>query len=424
MKNKELQQEGKVAKMDKVMIWLMRIIIFILALRIISYFTLFPSSLGLTRVVKVLVRCGLTASSLMLLWVMITHFKPIKWNLKSFLVGGLYMLYALMGTLSLLWTAVPGFTVIQLFMLWESIAFAVFFGLVLMIFVGQATAYSLTKILYASVAVVAAAVLIGTCIDPDSFYRYTHGGTVRRLGGFMMNPNELGLLMVVGTSMVLIHGKYTGFKWIYAVIIIFEVVALLLTQSRSSLGAMIIISFIFLVQSPYRKLAFSGVVVMVLSFPILFQTIIVKQGDMQEVMSMTGRLPFWTDLIQYGLPESPWFGFGFMSITSSPYTRHFMSVHAYAAEMTHNTFIQVLINLGWIGAFITGLQLFFTFIKTFWESNYHQSIIIFMLIPLIINSITEFGIFGEANYGILFYHLIIVILTIEVKKKQLYEIAQ
>jgi hypothetical protein len=30
-----------------------------------------------------------------------------------------------------------------------------------------------------------------------------------------------------------------------------------------------------------------------------------------------------------------------------------------------------------------------------------------ILIPIIINSFTEFGIFGESNYGILFYQIII-----------------
>ena len=39
----------------------------------------------------------------------------------------------------------------------------------------------------------------------------------------------------------------------------------------------------------------------------------------------------------------------------------FDSVHAYAASMTHNTFVQVLINLGLVGTFIMILQLMTTF---------------------------------------------------------------
>jgi len=51
-------------------------------------------------------------------------------------------------------------------------------------------------------------------------------------------------------------------------------------------------------------------------------------------MSMTGRLPFWSDLIKYGFPERPILGYGFMSISDSPFTNKFDSIHAYAASMT------------------------------------------------------------------------------------------
>jgi hypothetical protein len=31
-------------------------------------------------------------------------------------------------------------------------------------------------------------------VDPDTFFRLTNGGEEARLGGVMMNPNELGML--------------------------------------------------------------------------------------------------------------------------------------------------------------------------------------------------------------------------------------
>ena len=36
--------------------------------------------------------------------------------------------------------------------------------------------------------------LLGSQYDPEFFYRTTHGGDVFRLGGLIINPNELGLL--------------------------------------------------------------------------------------------------------------------------------------------------------------------------------------------------------------------------------------
>ncbi|WP_232816258.1 hypothetical protein [Chryseobacterium capnotolerans] len=39
-----------------------------------------------------------------------------------------------------------------------------------------------------------------------------------------------------------------------------------------------------------------------------------------------------------------------------------------------------------------------------------------ILIPVLINSFTEFGIFGESNYGILFFQIIIFSIAFENRK--------
>jgi O-antigen ligase len=89
------------------------------------------------------------------------------------------------------------------------------------------------------------------------------------------------------------------------------------------------------------------------------------------------------------------------------YNEAFSSVHSYTAHMTHNTFIQVLMNLGFVGLGIVIFQLFFT-IHGFTKENTEKKLMLFgILIPVLINSLTEFGIFGESNYGILFYQMII-----------------
>ncbi|HRI42226.1 MAG TPA: hypothetical protein PLW54_11165, partial [Bacteroidia bacterium] len=40
-----------------------------------------------------------------------------------------------------------------------------------------------------------------------------------------------------------------------------------------------------------------------------------------------------------------------------------------------------------------------------------------LFIPIIINSFTEFGIFGETNYGILFYQLLLFFLAVRVSTR-------
>ncbi|RZK52058.1 MAG: O-antigen ligase domain-containing protein, partial [Hymenobacter sp.] len=126
---------------------------------------------------------------------------------------------------------------------------------------------------------------------------------------------------------------------------------------------------------------------------------------LEEVLSMTGRLPFWHALLTEGLPREPLLGYGFMRIS---YGEYFQSVHTYAAQMAHNTFIQVLMNLGLVGFAIVMLQLGFT-IRAFGQAPSPQLRLlgVGLLIPILINSFTEFGIFGMTNYGILFYQFLI-----------------
>jgi len=79
--------------------------------------------------------------------------------------------------------------------------------------------------------------------------------------------------------------------------------------------------------------------------------------------------------------------------------------------MTHNTFMRVLMNLGFIGLTIVAFQMLFTSIGILRENSEKKLMLFCLLIPLIINSFTEFGIFGESNYGILFYQLIILYIS-------------
>ncbi len=394
--------------------WLFYVLTLFMLMRINSYFTIFPSSVGLTRVLKVGMRFLLTGMCLVLLFYLKNTVKEFVFRYENQLSGLFYLSYALLGVASIWWSSDVGFTVLQLLMLFESICFAVLFYhlLVLGYFLTQGKA-SFHRILGTSVAIIGLGFLLGLYLDPDTFFRDTHGGAVSRLGGYIMNPNELGMLAVIGAAMCYVGLREDNRMFWNILYLVISVVILLLTQSRSSLGAFMLVSllFIMLSKSAWLKLATFGGGALVL--PILVKTIIIKDGDVGEVMSMTGRLPFWSDLITYGFPDQPILGYGFMSISVSPFTNKFDSIHAYAASMTHNTFVQVLINLGLVGAFICIVQMVLTFYaigKT--KSTQFRLTAIAMLIPLLINSTTEFGIFGEANYGIYFYHLVVLMFII------------
>jgi len=394
--------------------WLFVLLTIIMALRIASYFTLFPNSIGLTRVVKVGMRFSLTGFSFLILIIMIKRVKNFSFSYENHLSGLFYLAYVFLGIASIFWSTDVMFTVLQLMMLMESIFFVMAFYhlLVLGEFLTDGRA-AFARILAISISVISLSFLVGLYLNPSTFYRDTHGGAVSRLGGFIINPNELGMLAVIGIAMTYLRLKEGASRFWNILFWIICVAVLLLTQSRSSLGAFFLVTglFILISKSTWLKIGSIGIAMAVL--PILIQTIIIKDGDVGEVMSMTGRLPFWSDLITYGFPERPILGYGFMSISDSPFTNKFDSIHAYAASMTHNTFVQVLINLGLVGAFICLIQMFLTFFAIGKSKDSTLKLTaIAMLIPLLINSATEFGIFGEANYGIYFYHLVILLFIV------------
>ncbi|MDV7698671.1 O-antigen ligase family protein [Chryseobacterium soli] len=244
-------------------------------------------------------------------------------------------------------------------------------------------------------------------VAPDVFFRLTDGGEEARLGGTLMNPNELGMLAGVGCA-CLIFDLYRFKNKVWTIIkILIIMYALYMTGSRSSLIGVLLIIFFHVNQTKRKTLKFGIIAVVAAVAPFAVYSIILKGGDqsrLEEVMSLTGRLPFWKALITEGLPREPLLGFGFMRID---YKEFFQSAHTYPGKMTHNTFMQVLMNLGFIGFTIVLFQVFFTLKSILSEQKEIKLMLIGILIPVVINSFTEFGIFGESNYGIMFYQIII-----------------
>jgi exopolysaccharide production protein ExoQ len=387
-------------------------LILMLGFRIMSYFTLFPSSVAMTQVVKVGLRFFLTFLAFMLLKSLREKYKDYKIEYQNLTPLLLYCAYLLLGLISLFWSSIPFYSMLQWAMVFEALAFSWFFYQLVEFYNAISGNHAGFALLFGRATMwICIGFIIGLLVDPELFYRQTHGGEVSRLGGYIINPNELGMLAVLGGVMgycELLENKPKTFN---IFVILFSVAALLLTQSRSSLGAFLAITGIYVLRLGNMKIIFFSIIGAVLVMPILIQTIILKQGDMEEVMSMTGRLPFWQDLIADGFTKEPLLGYGFMCIS---YHEYFDSIHSYAAKMTHNTFIQVLMNLGLVGSFICLLQMVATFFVIKNSDNRSNKLLAsLMLIPVIINSTTEFGIFGESNYGIQFYQFILLFFVVK-----------
>lgn len=397
---------------NKMVLWLN----LILLIKIAGYFTV-SENVAITRVLKIIFRTGCTA------WIIyIYRLLKNQGNIPSFQFNNLlgpvfYSLYLFLGLCSFLWSTNVGYSALQWIMNTESFVFAYYFLLVLVLIQQY---YPTSKLRFSSIMAnssfwIMLIFIIGVIFDPDDFYRLTHGGEEARLGGYFMNPNELGMLSVIGASTATMELSHRKRKWPLYIYIGMALAVLILTGSRSSLIGFVLTITYFVNQSDNKKMKTLIYVGMIAAMPAALTTIIFKQGDVEEVLSMTGRLPFWTALLSEGLPLEPLLGFGYMRIA---YGEFFQSVHTYAGQMTHNTFIQVLMNLGFIGFTIVVLQMFVTIRSLIYNKDVEKKkFFMALFIPCVINSFTEFGIFGETNYGILFWQLLIFLAVVEFNPK-------
>lgn len=382
---------------------------FIILLLMVACFFTWSENINITRAIKVVGRMGLMLSSIGIYYKIIRYGAVNTMGYKNTFSPLFYLGYLGLGFLSFMWSTNPGFSALQWFMTFQSFVFAYFFIKSIKVLDAFFEGHNirLYHLLGNTVFMLQLVFVVGMWIDPDTFFRLTNGGEEARLGGVMMNPNELGMLAGVGVA-CLIFDLYRKEKKAWTIIKILVIFyALFMTGSRSSLIGVLIIIFFHINQTKKQglKMAIMGCVLMVIPFAI--NQIILKGGDkarMEEILTLTGRLPFWQALISEGLPREPLLGFGYMRID---YKEFFQSVHTYPGKMTHNTFMQVLMNLGFVGLCIAMLQMFFTLRAFTTENKETRLMLIGILIPIIINSFTEFGIFGESNYGIMFYQMII-----------------
>jgi exopolysaccharide production protein ExoQ len=383
--------------------------LFVILLLMIACFFTWSDDVVITRGIKVVGRMGVMLSSIALYYSIIRYGAVHTMGYKNIFSPLFYLLYLALGFISFLWSTNPGYSALQWFMTFQSLVFAYFFikSIKVLDYYFEGHSIRLYHLLGNAVFVILMIFIIGMFVAPLTFFRLTNGGEEARLGGTIMNPNELGMLAGVGVSCLLfdLYQKENKTGTIIKILLIF--LALYMTGSRSSLIGALLIVFFHIKQTKGKMLKVVFIAGVLLIAPIAINKIILKGGDssrLEEVMSLTGRLPFWKALITEGLPREPLLGFGYMRID---YKDYFQGTNTYPGNMTHNTFIQVLMNLGFIGFTIAIFQLIYTLRAFLSENKETRLMLIGIMIPVLINSFTEFGIFGDSNYGILFYQMII-----------------
>lgn len=387
-------------------------LLLIFTIKLAGYFS-WSENVSITQLWKIISRISMTILLILLQGKILRKGAVASFKWQHSLTVIFYCAYLLLGLISFFWSSNAGFSALQWFMDMESLVFAFYFVMVLILMQQffPDNKITLPAIISHSAFLLIFIFVIGMYAAPKAFIRWSYGEEAR-LGGLLMNPNELGMLCVVGISCFLFQWYGKRGSWLSILQMSIMTFALVMTGSRSSLVGLIMVLLLHISRSSKQGLKlilYAGVLAVI---PIVVTKLFIKHGGLEEVLSMTGRIPFWRAMLTEGLPKEPWLGFGFQRIA---YTDFFSSVHTYSTSMPHNTFIAVLMNLGFVGFFIALFQLVF-FIRGWMHCHDARKklTIAGLFIPIIINSFTEFGIFGETNYGILFYQVLIFYVAIQI----------
>lgn len=404
----DINHEAFLKKTNTLLLW-------VLFIMIAGFFT-WSENVNITRVIKVIGRIGMTVASYLLYKRVVNHGAVGSFSWRNSLSPLLYTGYLLLGLISFLWSTNVEYSALQWVMDVEGYVFAFYF--IRCLFLIDAYFPDNNIRFYNLLGNVAFMIMlifvIGSIINPDTFFRKVEGGEDSRLGGYIMNPNELGMFCGLGISCLIFDLYRKKNKWWTFFKLAILAYTLIITKSRSSLVGLLLIIFFHIRNNNNKKLEILVYIGVIAALPIAIQSLVMRKGGIDDVLSMTGRMPFWQALISEALPKEPLLGFGFMRIY---YEETFQGLHTYRAHMTHNTFIQVLMNLGFIGFTLVMFQMFFTIRGFLKEDKEKKLMLLGILIPIVINSFTEFGIFGETNYGILFYELLIFLISVKVNMR-------
>ncbi len=387
-------------------------LLWVLFIMIAGFFT-WSENVAITRVIKVISRIGMTVASYLIYKKIINYGAVGSFSWRNVLSPLLYVGYLLLGLISFLWSTNVGYSALQWIMDIEGFVFAFFFvrSLSLLEAYFPDNPIRFYNLMGNVAFMIMLIFIIGSIVDPDTYYRAVEGGEDHRLGGYIMNPNELGMFCGLGISCLIFDLYNKPNKWWTIFKLTILLYALIITKSRSSLVGLLLIIFFHIRNANNKKLEIAVYIGVIALLPIAVQNLVMRKGGIDDVLSMTGRMPFWQALITEALPKEPLLGYGFMRIY---YEETFQGLHTYRAHMTHNTFVQVLMNLGFIGFTLVCFQMFFTIKGFLKEQKEKMLMLVGILIPIVINSFTEFGIFGETNYGILFYQLLIFLISTQV----------
>ncbi|MGF9852212.1 O-antigen ligase family protein [Bacillus paramobilis] len=186
-------------------------------------------------------------------------------------------------------------------------------------------------------------------------FGFGDGGTKFQLGGVFIHPNALGTIATIVFIISFfrtLRTKILREKYMYAWVTLFSFITLFSTVSRTNLLIAVGVTVIALMVSKYYKtliMMFNLSVITILIIPFIREKLIgffMRGQDLTLLFSLSERLPIWNAAIKVS-QNKPVLGHGFVS--SRVIMPDAYRVAHFAPTSAHNSFLDVLVNLGYIG---------------------------------------------------------------------------
>ncbi|MEZ8102666.1 O-antigen ligase family protein [Vibrio bivalvicida] len=207
-----------------------------------------------------------------------------------------------------------------------------------------------------------------------------------RFKGIGSNANAIGQVSALSLFLLLVvkgHGRPERIKYVLFTAIL---AVLLLSQSRTSMLALILATSYYFLHRRYASIVYLLFIGLTLATTIWATEIYLKilpsltrSGGLEELFTFTGRTMIW-EVVTELIAEKPWLGYGYAA-SKQLLPLHFETSWGWTTVNSHQFILQLLLSSGVIGSLpvfiILAIQVYF--LVTF-KSKLASSLFIFILV--------------------------------------------
>lgn len=237
---------------------------------------------------------------------------------------------------------------------------------------GHEELFRLWRTLYIASVVMCLGSLAMLAINPLQARDLAMAGSFR-LRGLTGSANSLGPVMAIGLIAGMLVWKQQSqreLRWLHGFLSALLAVALLLTNSRTSIVALLVsvISVWVVMTFGSMGVLLTAFAATCMAFMVLYPNLLngimtlaaelfARSGSVQELSSLTGRDEIWKACLRL-IEGSPWIGYGLGSVRIE-IPRTWEDMWGNSAATAHNGFLESMISVGLVGTIPLFLALFY-----------------------------------------------------------------